>query len=190
MRINFIIVFVLASALALPVSAAAQGAHLKLDLGNLASKAKESANISIDKTTVDWAMQGLKSEGGDTAKLRELMKELDGITIQALEFEKDKAPAMQELMEAAKNVIQELDGPQWKPVVSVSGNEVVRVSLWKNAAGEVGGLAILAIEPGEIAFVNVVGKIRLDQLGDLGKALGRPGLLGKMGGGGAPKAKQ
>jgi hypothetical protein len=190
MRIYSVMVIVLAFALALPVSAAAQGAHLKLDLGNLASRAKESVNISIDKTTMDWAMQSLKSKGGDTEKMRELMKELEGITVQALEFEKDKAPATQELMEAAKNVIQELDGPQWKPVVSVSGNEVVRVSLWKNAGGEIGGLALLAIEPGEIAFVNVVGKIRLDQIGDLGKALGKPGLLGSLGGVASPKPKQ
>ena len=192
MRKHSIMVMFLASALAFPVLAAAQGAHLKLDLGNLASRAKETVNISIDKTTVGWAMQGLSSKGGNADKLRELMKDLESITVQTLEFEKDKVPTTDELMEAAKNALRELDGPQWKTVISANeknerGNEIVRVSLWKNAAGEIDGLAVLAIEPGEIVLINVVGKIRLDQIGELGKALGHPGMLGPLGGNVAPK---
>ena len=117
------------------------------------------------------------------AKLQELMKELDGITVQALEFEKDKAPSAEELLAAAQSVLKELDGPQWTPIVSATekhpnGNEIVRISLRKNAAGEVSGLAILAIEPGEIALVNLLGKVRLDQLEGLGKALGNPKMFG------------
>jgi len=188
-------ILVLASALAFPISAAAQSAYLKLDLGNLASRAKESVNISIDKTTVDWAMQALNSKGGDTAKLRELMKDLDAITVQALEFDKDKAPSTEELLDAAKNVVRELEGPQWKPIVSATekhehGTEMVRVSRWKNAAGEIGGLTVLAIEPGEIVLVNVVGKIKLDQINDLGKALGQPGMFGPLGGSASPQPKK
>jgi hypothetical protein len=203
MRKHSIMEMFLASALAFPALAVAQDAHLKLDLGNLASRAKETVNISIDKTTVGWAMQALNAKGGDADKLRDIMKDLEAITVQALEFEKDKAPSTDELMDAAKNAMRELDGPRWKTVISANekhdnGNEVVRVSLWKNAAGEVEGLAILALEPGEIVLVNVVGKIRLDQIGELGKALGHPGMFGALGGNAAtqpnptpaPKPKQ
>lgn len=190
MRKHLIIVIFLALALAFPVLAAAQSANLKLDLGNLASRAKETVNISLDKTTVGWAMQALNSKGADGEKLRELMKDLDTVTVQALEFGADKAPSMNELMDAAKPVLNQLSGPQWKPVISVDengGKEVVRVSLWKNSAGEVEGLAVLAVEPTEIVLVNVVGKIRLDQIGELGKALGKPGMFGPLGGNAAPK---
>ena len=195
MRINFIVSMVLASALALPVSALAQGAQLKLDLGNLASRAKESVNISIDKNTVDWAMQALKPGEGDKEKLRELMKDLEGITVQSFEFDKDKAPSMEELMQAARGVLQELDGQQWKPIINVTdkhgeGTEIVRMSLRKDAAGKIGGFALLAIEPDEIVLVSVIGNIRLDQLDALGKALGQPGMLGQLGGSTSPKAKQ
>jgi hypothetical protein len=188
--------FIMVLALALPVSAAAQGSHLKLDLGNLASRAKESVNITIDKTTVDWAMQALKSKGGDTEKMRELMKDLEGITVQVLGFEKnEKAPAVEELIEAARGVMQELDGPQWKTFINVTEKhaqrtELVRVSLWNDAAGKIGGLALLAIEPGEIVLINVVGNVKLDQLDALGKAFGHPGMFGPLGGTAPPQPKQ
>jgi hypothetical protein len=189
-------ILVLILALALPVSGAAQSAPLKLDLGNLASRAKESVNISIDKTTVDWAMQALKSKGGDTEKMRELMKDLEGITVQNLEFEKnEKAPAVEELIEAARNVIQELDRPQWKSILNVTEKnaqrtEIVRLSLYKDAADKIGGLALLSIEPGEITLINVVGNVKLDQLDAIGKAIGNPGMFGSLGGTATPQPKQ
>lgn len=195
MRTHSVIVFVLALASAIPSSAGAQDGRLTLSLGNLASRAKQSVNISIDKTTVDWATQALSSKGGDTAKIRALMKDLDGIAVQSFEFEKDKAPTVGELIDAAGPIIRELDGQQWKPIINVTekhvqGTGVVRVSLKKDAAGEVNGFALLAIEPGVITLVNLTGKIRLDQLGDLGKALGHPGMLAPLGGVATPKPKQ
>jgi hypothetical protein len=189
-------IIVLALVLALPISVAAQSEHLKLDLGNLASRAKESVNISIDKTTVDWAMQALKSKGADTEKMRELMKDLEAITIQTLEFEKNnKAPAVEELIGAAQGVLRELDGPQWTSIINVTekhaqGNELVRISLRKNAVGKIGGLALLVIEPGEIAFINVVGNVQLDKLDAIGKAIGHPGMFGPLGGIASPQPKQ
>jgi hypothetical protein len=194
MQKHFIMVLVLA--LALPVAAAAQGPRLKLDLGDLASKAKESVNINIDKNTVDWAMQGLKSKEGDTEKLRELMKDLEGITVQSLEFEKnEKAPKVEELIGAARSVIQELDRPQWQSVINVTEKhaqrtEVVRMSLYKDAAGKIGGLALLAVEPGQITLINVAGNVKLDQLGAIGKVLGKPGMFGALGGTPSPAPKQ
>jgi hypothetical protein len=194
MRKHFIRVLLLV--LALPILAAAQSAQLKLDLGNLASKAKESVNISIDRTTVDWASQALKSKGGDTEKMRELMKDLEGITVQVLEFEKnEKAPSVEELVAAARGVIKELDGPQWKSIINVTEKhekrtELVRISLWKDAAGKIGGLALLAIEPGEIALISVVGNVKLDQLETIGKAIGHPGMFGPLGGAVSSQPKQ
>jgi hypothetical protein len=189
-------IMLLALAMALPVSVAAQSPHLKLDLGDLASKAKESVNINIDKNTVDWAMQGLKSKEGDTEKLRELMKDLDGITVQSLEFEKnEKAPTVEELMGAAHGVLQELDRPQWQSVINVTEKHaqrtnVVRMSLFKNADGKIGGLALLAVEPGQITLVSVAGNVKLDQLGAIGKVIGHPGMFGPVGGTPSPAPKQ
>ncbi len=192
MRIYPLMTLALASALAFPGSSSAQSPRLKLDIGNLAARAKEVVNISLDKSSVEWAGQAVGSKGADGEKLRNLMKELDGITVQALEFEKDKAPAWEELIGAARGAIQELDGSQWQSIVSVTekkgnGSEMVRVSLLKDSAGQIGGLAILAIEPAELVLVNISGKVRLDQLESLGSALGHPGILGGLGAKKEPK---
>jgi hypothetical protein len=181
---------VVASTLIFAMSLAAQAPALKLDLGDLSSRAKEVVNVSIDKNTVDWAMQALNSKGADAEKLRELMKELDGITVQALEFDRDKGPAWEELLAAAQGVIRQMDGAQWKSIVSAeekgTSPELVRVSLFTDAAGQVGGLGVLAVERSEIVLVNIVGNIRLDQLETIGKALGQPGMFGALGGAKSP----
>ncbi len=185
MRIRSVVVFALTSILASSTFSLAQGARLKLDLGNLTARAKENVNISIDKSTMDWALQGL-NKGADAEQIRGLMKDLDGITVQSLKFDKEKAPAWDEILEAVKGVIQLIDGPQWKPLVSVtskeaSGPQIVRVSLFKDAAGEMGGMAVLSVQPTEVTLVNIAGKIKLDQMEAIGKALGKPGMFGRLG---------
>jgi len=187
MKIRCFMIVALTAALIIPVSAAAQGARLKLDLGALASRATEETNISIDKSTLEWAIQAASSKGGDTEKLRDLMKELESITVQVMEFESAKAPSWDELIDAAAGVMKQIDGPQWSPIVSVTGKkendpQFVRISLFKNSSGEVGGLGILSIEPDEVVLVNMVGKVRLDQLGVLGQVLGKPNMFGAQAG--------
>jgi hypothetical protein len=187
---------VFTAVLFIPVSASAQGARLKLDLGSLAARATEEVNINIDRTTLEWAIQSVSSKGGDTEKLRELMKELDAITVQVMEFKSEDAPSWDELMQAAGGVLKQIDGPQWKQIVSVTGKEkdnpeYVRISLFQDSAGELGGLALFVLERDEVVLVNMVGKVRLDQLGALGQIMGEhvalPGLMGAKP---APAVKQ
>lgn len=189
------LVAVLASALGMPIAAAPQTARLKLDLGNLSSRAKETTNITIDKNTMGWAMQAFSSQEGNAEKLRDLMKEIDGIYVQVLEFDKAEAPAWEELVEATKGVVKELDGAQWTPIISVTGKkggdpQIVRISRFEGPSGETGGLAVLAVEPTEVVLVNLVGSVRLDHLGLLGKLLGKPGMLNPQAGKKAPPAEQ
>ncbi|MBN2371895.1 MAG: DUF4252 domain-containing protein [Vicinamibacteria bacterium] len=187
---------IIASMSAVPAASMAQGARLKLDnWGDLASRAKEVVNITIDKETMGWASQGFSSKGGDAAELRDLMKELEGVYVQVIEFDKDGAPSWEELIEVTSSVRQQLDGPQWTPIVSVTEKkkrgqtEMVRISLFKNASGEPGGLAIFVLEPDEVVLVNLVGRVRLDQLGRIGKALGKQGKF-KLGDDTGSKGKQ
>jgi hypothetical protein len=190
MRIQRVIgpAIVLASTLAVSAAAPAQDARLKLDVGDLASRAKEVVNITVDKDTLGWATQAFSSKGGDAAELRDLMTELDGIYVQVLEFEKDQAPSWEELSKLTSGVRRKIDGPGWTPIVSVDEkkeggrSEMVRISLFKDSSGEPGGLAIFVLEPDEVVLVNLVGRVRLDQLNRLGKALGKPGMFGPMAG--------
>ena len=181
MKIRCFMTMVLASAFVIPATSLAQDARLKLDLGDLSSRAKEEVNISIDKSTLEWAIQGLSSKSEDADKLRDMMKELGAITVQALEFDEEKAPSWDELMKAAGGAMKQIEGPNWTPIVSVNGKEegkreFVRISLFKDSSGEMGGLAVLVVEPTEVALVNLVGKVRLDQLALLGQILGKSGM--------------
>jgi hypothetical protein len=195
MRIRCFLVMVLASAFVIPASSAAQDAHLKLDLGSLSSRAKEEVNISIDRNTLEWAIQGLSSKAEDAGKLRELMKELGAITVQSIKFDEEKAPSWDELVKAAGGAMKQIDGPNWSPIVSVTGKEkanpeFVRISLFKNSTGEMGGLAVLVVEPTEVVLVNLVGKVRLDQLALLGQILGKSGMSIPQVGKPAPQAEK
>jgi len=64
--------------------------------------------------------------------------------------------------------------------------QFVRVSLFKDSSGEVGGLGVLVIEQDEVVLINMVGKVRLDQLGALGQIMGKQDMFGLPGGKPAP----
>ena len=178
---------------ALAASAGASDARLKLEVGDLAARAKEAVNIAIDKNTLDWAAKAIAEKGGNEAELRQLMTELDGIYVQVLEFDKETLPAWTEMQEASRGVLAKLDGPGWSPVISVTergkdGDEIVRISLNTDAAGKPAGLAVFVLERSEVVLINIVGPVKLEQLARIGAALGKPGMFGPLTGGEAGKA--
>jgi len=178
-------IFALAFALVFAGMAAAQDGHLKLDLGSLTSRATQVVNINIDRTTLEWAMESIQAKGGDAQELKDLMKDLAEINVQVLEFDKQNPPAWEELVKAAQGVLKVIDGPQYTPMVSVTDkhggtSDMVRISLFKDSDGKMGGLTVFVLEPTEIALINLVGRVSLDQLKQLGKALGQPELLNSL----------
>ena len=52
------------------------------------------------------------------------------------------------------------------------------------------GLAVLVVEPTEVALVNLVGKVRLDQLALLGQILAKSGMPIPNVGNPAPQAEK
>jgi hypothetical protein len=178
----FTFVFVLTA----PSYSADNAAVLKLDIGELASQAKEVVNISINKNTINWASQAIQSQGGDANELREVMKDLDNISVQTLEFDEEHAPIWQKLADLTQGVLKRLDGPGWTPIVSVTerkkdgGAEIVRISLFNDASGEPGGLAVFVLERKEVVLINIAGKVKLDQLARIGRALGEPDMFDEL----------
>ncbi len=176
-----------------PLAGAPADTRLRLDFGDLAAQAKEVVNITLDKNTIGWAAKAAVAQGGNEAELRELMKELDGIYVQVLEFDKAQAPPWKELLDLTKGVRSQLDGPGWSPVVSVTernkgGDEIVRICLRSGASSEPTGLAVFVLNPKEVVLINVAGPVKLDQLARIGAALGQPGMFGPLGGSTGKKA--
>lgn len=195
MRFRSVMLLVLVFVLSVPVLSQAQNARLTLDLGDLPSRASSVVDITIDKNTLDWALQAKKSQGMNADEMRELMKELESFTIKVLDFEEsEKAPSWDDLQSAARQALNELDSSRWQSIVSVTERKkespsVVRISLLKPTAGVSGGMAILVVGPKSLVLINMAGNVSLDKLSQIGKALGKPGLLEEFGGNASPKSK-
>lgn len=124
----------------------------------------------------------MTAQGGNAAELRELMRELDGIYIHVLEFNKEKALTPEEMVEATAVILAQLDAAPWTWIVSVEERgkesvEIMRVSLFNDGSPNPGGLAVLVAEDDEIVLVNLVGHVRLEQLSRLDAALGQPDVF-------------
>lgn len=171
----------------LPVLAVAQAGKLAIpDFGDLAKKATESVDITLDGDMLKSAtnMMGAGAHhnpaGGD---LSNVVDGLKAITVRSFTFDK---PDMYSEQEVA-GVLAQVDAPGWKKIISVhEKGERVEIHMRENSAD--GGLLIVSEEPKELTIVNIAGKINLDQLRQLQGHLGVPSMPGVIGNGGPPAA--
>jgi hypothetical protein len=152
-------------------AAAACAQQLDLSsLDKLASKASESSAITLDAAKLGFASQFLSGDDPSQAKAKELVKGLKGIFVRTFEFDKTNqfTPADFE------PVRKQLNAPGWSNIVSVKErNESTEVWLFSQN-DRLGAIAILAIEPDEVAVVNIVGPIDINALTALSGSFGIP----------------
>jgi len=161
--------------------AAAQGARISIDTAALEKHAKSTVNVTITPQTIDWALQAMGQRGGDTAEVRQLLKGIDQVLVRVFEFEQPQP--WEELAKVVDPILAQLKGSGWTPVVSVSenskeGRETVNVSLYSDAAGKPGGLAVLVADSKDIVIVNIAGPVDLAKLTQIMKALDLPQIPG------------
>jgi Domain of unknown function (DUF4252) len=142
----------------------------------LKDKASEVTNLNLNKDLIGVGASFLGSDK-DTAKLKKLAEGLNGIFIRSLAFDKEGVYTEADV----KELIAELAGPGWNLVISSTenhGRDSARVWIKSSANGEVGGLRILSAESQELAVIEISGKVRVEDLKDLG-ALGVPDIIGE-----------
>ena len=156
---------------ALAVVPLATAQELKLSLfDRLKPKASGVVDINVPKNLIDVASAFLGSSGGDNADLKKLTAGLTSIVVKSFEFDKEGVYTDADV----KDLIAELGAPGWDLVVSADEkNEKSRIWIKSSGNGEVGGLRIMAAEPKELTVVSIGGKVRLEDLKNLG-ALGVP----------------
>jgi hypothetical protein len=101
---------------------------------------------------------------------KNLLSGLKGIYVRSFEF---AAPG--EYSEAdVESLRSQLQAPTWSKMVSVrSKNDGENVDVFfKMEKDKIAGLVVIAAEPMELTFVNIVGPIDLDQLSRLGGQFG------------------
>jgi hypothetical protein len=164
----------------LPVLAAAQAGKLVIpDFGDLAKKATESVDITLDGDMLKSATQMMSAVGsghsGDT-DVSAVVAGLKAITVRSFTFDK---PDMYS-SEAVAGILAQVDVPGWRKVISVR-QKGERVEIHLRADSADGGLLIVTEGPLELTIVNIAGKINLDQLRALQGHFGVPNIPGIIG---------
>jgi hypothetical protein len=157
----------------LPVLAVAQAGKLAIpDFGDLAKKATQSVDITLDGDMLKSAGQMMGADPRHNPASGDLSNVVDGlkaITVRSFTFDK---PDMYSEQEVA-GVLAQVDAPGWKKIISVHDKgEHVEIHMRENSAD--GGLLIVSEEPKELTIVNIAGKINLDQLRQLQGHMGVP----------------
>jgi hypothetical protein len=141
-------------------------------LDGLASKAKESADITLDSNLLQMAGGFLASAGKDSKdadSLKTLLSGLKAITVRSFKFGEPGQYRMEDL----EPIRAQLRTPGWIRIISSQSKEETSEIYTRMDQGKVVGFAIIAAQPKELTVVAIEGTIDLNDLSKL-KALGVP----------------
>jgi hypothetical protein len=167
-------VFILVATAFGSVAASAQTARVQTaQLEALAAKASEIVDVNLDERMMQLTLGFLSDGDEDEARVREIVKGLKGIYVKNFEFAKEGLYSDADL----ESVRSQLSNPAWSRVVNVSSKEDGHVEVYLMREGEaISAFAMLASEPQELTFVNIVGPLDLKKLTDLEGHFGIPEL--------------
>jgi hypothetical protein len=172
--VNRTLVLILLAAIC-GAAARAQDARLQIDqLKNLAEKAAEVVEVTLDERSLRLAARFLSTKNPDEAKVKEIVNGLKGVYVRVFEFDKPGKYSLSDL----ESIRSQLRQPGWDKIVGVSnhrGGENVDVHL-KYEGDNVIGLAIVAADPTELTIVNIFGLIDLEKFRQLEGQFGIPKL--------------
>jgi hypothetical protein len=155
-------------------TASAQDARINTaQLDTLAVKADQVVDVNLDERLMQFAARFLKKEKPDEAAVKEMVNGLKGIHVKALEFEKEGQYTPADL-DAIRSQVR---NAPWSRIVGVTSKREGNVEVYLLMNGsQVGGLAILAFGPKDLAVVNILGPVDLAKLSKLEGNFGIPDL--------------
>jgi hypothetical protein len=141
-------------------------------LKRLDAKAAKTIDVNFDQSMLQFASIFLDPKDPDQAKAKKIISDMKGIYVHDFEF--DKAGAYTEQDVAA--IREQLKGPEWSRIVNVrSKTDGQNTEVYFRKEGDkFKGLVVIATEPTELTFVNIVGPITPEDLRDLGGQFGIP----------------
>ena len=161
--------FILTLALILTaVPATAQ--RINLDFPDLAERAVEVVDVTLDANMLRLAARFLSGNDADERAVRDVIANLEGIYVRSYEFDKD-GEYDRNLIDRVKSQL----GSSWKPLVTVRSKTKENVNIMADMRGDrVVGLVIIAAEPREFTIVNINGPIDIERLAELSGQFGIP----------------
>ena len=142
-------------------------------LDGLASKAKETVDITLDSNLLQMAGGFLAGNGKDkdAKDIKALLAGLKAITVRSYEFKEDGQYRIEDL----EPIRAQLRTPGWSKIVSTQSKGEISEIYTRTEKGKMVGFAIIAAEPRELTVVAIEGSIDLNDLSKL-KGLGVPAI--------------
>jgi len=143
-------------------------------LDGLASKAKESADITLDSNLLQMAggfLAGAGKDGKDGDSVKQLLAGLKAITVRSFKFAEDGQYRIEDL----EPIRAQLRTPGWSKIISEQKKGEISEIYTRMDQGKVVGFAIIAAEPKELTVIAIEGSIDLKDLSKLG-GLGVPSI--------------
>ncbi len=160
--------------LAFAATANAQDARINTaQLDALAGKASQTVDVNLDERLMQFAAKFLKKQDPDEAAVKDMINGLKGIHVKVLEFDAEGQYGPADL-EAIRSQVR---NAPWNRIVGVTSKREGNIEVYLLMNGpQVGGLAIIAFGPKELAVVNIVGPVDLAKLSRLEGNFGIPDL--------------
>ncbi len=156
--------------LALTTCALAQNTDgvLPFDWNKIAAKASEKNSVTLEGPSLALASQFLGNS--EDAKVKHLIHGLKGVYVRSFQFDKEGQYKATDL----NSLRARLRSAEWSQLVDTEENDESVLVCLKMDGKLLQGLAVLAIEPKEISFVQIVGEIDPSALSALSGKLGVP----------------
>ena len=151
-------------------AAAAQQEKLQLDhLNRLADRASEVVEVSLDQTALHALTRLAAFTDRDLERLSGLTARLRGVYVRGYEFEREGEYSPNDI----EAIRLQLRTPGWTRIVQVSGrnNSYDEIYL-KQGKDEVDAYAVVSTAPKNICVINVIGPMRMDDIGLLDREYG------------------
>jgi Domain of unknown function (DUF4252) len=163
----------LASCLASPLLAAAQGAQLDLpSFSHLEKQASEVVDVTLGTWPLTLASRLIEADDQQSAEIKKVMAGIKSVAVRSYAFDSDFVYSKRDV----DAVRDQLSGPGWSKVVQVrdrkKDQEVdIYIALDNDRAT---GFAIIASEPRKFTILNIVGALDIEQLAKLQQHLHLP----------------
>lgn len=166
---KMIVMMAVAAALLFGQAAHAQKIAFDVDTQELAKKAVETVEVTLDGDLLRLASKFLASSEGD-AEAAAMISGLQGIYVRSYRFAEDGAYGPATIDQFRTRI-----GAGWQRIVNVKSVDQENVEIYTHLRGDaIGGLVVIAAEPRELTFVNIVGPIDLAKLSSIEGQFGIP----------------
>jgi hypothetical protein len=154
------------------ISCAFAQERVQFNWDTLAARAVEKVDVTLEGPTLEMASKFLSGKGGDAQadKFKQLVQGLKGVYVKSFEFDKEGQYSQADL----NSIMSQLRAPEWSKIVDVQEKHESSVIYMKTDGKVTQGIVVLAAEPKELTFVEIIGPLDPSMLSELGGKMGIP----------------